>query len=120
MSYHDVLFPEFLAVYSFGVPVFSTTISKTISGRENRIPNWGSGLQKYIIRNAKLSESEFEIFNSFFRARLGQNYAFKYRDPADYMITNQELKPIDSSGTKFQVYKLYLDHTSRNQRIITK
>ncbi|HJD54640.1 MAG TPA: DUF2460 domain-containing protein [Rickettsia endosymbiont of Proechinophthirus fluctus] len=42
--------------------------------------------QKYLIKNARLSSTEFERFNSFFKARCGSNFALRFRNYYERVI----------------------------------
>lgn len=119
-NFHDVMLPDFIAVHAVGGPAFSTTCVTTISGRESRASAREIGLQQYVIYDCKLSVAEFEIFNSFFRARRGQQYSFYMRDHADYSIDNQRMTECDENKIVFEIYKEYPDPFSPYCRRITK
>nr|WP_269208703.1 DUF2460 domain-containing protein [Rickettsia australis] len=92
----------------------------TKSGREARHLDCNYGCQKYLIKNAKLSSTEFEQFNSFFKARQGSNFAFRLRDYGDYKVTNGMIARGDGNLNKFQLRKIYSDAIAPYERVITK
>lgn len=120
MNFHDIRMPEFIESFGVGKPEFSTSYAITKSGREIRHLDYEHVCQKYIIKNAKLSTEEFEQFNSFFKARRGSNFAFRFRDHADYKVTNGFIAKGDGNVNKFQLKKIYDDPISPYMRIITK
>lgn len=120
MNFHDINMPEFIESFGVGKPEFSTSSAVTKSGREARHLDREHVCQKYLIKNAKLSADEFEQFNSFFKARRGSNFAFRFRDYADYKVTNGFIAKGDGSLNKFQLKKTYADPISPYVRVITK
>ncbi|HJD55786.1 MAG TPA: TIGR02217 family protein [Rickettsia endosymbiont of Pyrocoelia pectoralis] len=120
MNFHDIRMPEFIESFGIGKPEFYTSYVMTKSGREARHLDRKNVCQKYLIKNAKLSEDEFEQFNSFFKARCGSNFAFRFRDYADYKVTNGFIAKGDGNLNKFQLKKIYADPLSPYIRVITK
>lgn len=120
MSFHNTTLPKFIAIFAVGGPRFSTSIANTISGRELRNPDFEYSLQRYRLKNCILSSNEFYVFNSFFRARKGQNFAFRMLDYADSIITNQIIARGDDQKTIFPLFKTYHDPIAPYKRRITK
>jgi len=112
--------PEFIESFAVGNPAFSTSYAITKSGREARHLDRINVCQKYLIKNARLSSSEFEQFNSFFKARRGSNFAFRFRDYADYKVTNGIIARGDGNLNKFRLKKIYSDAIAPYERVITK
>jgi len=112
--------PEFIESFAVGKPEFATSHVTTKSGREVRHLNRNNVRQKYLIKNAKLSSAEFEQFNSFFKARRGSNFAFRFRDYADYKGSSEIIAKGDDILNKFQLRKIYADPISPYERAITK
>lgn len=119
INYHNINLPPFIAIYAVGEPSFSTEIASTVSGREIRISNHLSSFQKYKISQCKLSLSQFEEFNSFFRARLGRQYSFRMRDYADCHLHNQTIAEMGHNEA-IEVFKVYVDTIKNYNRRITK
>lgn len=117
-NFHNVKLPDFIARHAIGGPVFYTSCITTLSGRESRILDRGYGQQKYMISDCRLSQAEFEEFNSFFRARRGQQYSFRMRDFADYEIKYQKMNYSDKPEMIFEIYKEYPDEMNSYKRRI--
>lgn len=120
MNFHDVRLPKFIEVFALGQPEFATSVITTISGREVRNLEREAARQKYLLKNCRLSQSQFEHFNSFFRARRGQNFSFRFRDHADCQVAKQFVAIGDGKSTKFPLIKLYDDPVLPYWRKITK
>lgn len=119
-NFHNVMLPDFVAAHAVGGPAFSTNCVTTLSGREVRSLGCEIGLQQYVIADCKLSFAEFELFNSFFRARRGQQYSFYMRDHADYKIENQKIITESDNQIVFEIYKEYPDLVMPYYRRIKK
>ncbi|WP_052290667.1 phage distal tail protein, Rcc01695 family [Rickettsia akari] len=91
----------------------------TKSGLEARHLDYNYGCQKYLINNAKLSSTKFEQCNSYFKARRGSNFAFRFRDYAYYKVTNGMIARGDGNLNKFQLKKIYSDAIAPYERVIT-
>jgi uncharacterized protein (TIGR02217 family) len=102
-----MVLPDFISPYIVGGPNFDTAIVQTIAGRETRYPNLNTALQKYVIKGCRLSASEMEEFNCFFRNCKGAAHGFLLKDYADYQATNQRLLPEQQDQTIFPLFKYY-------------
>ncbi|MFV9930387.1 MAG: TIGR02217 family protein [Rickettsia endosymbiont of Haemaphysalis japonica] len=78
--------------------------------------------QKYLIKHARLSSTEFEQFNSFFKARRGSNVALRFRNYADDRGINEVIAKGEGNGNlnKLQLRKIYSDPIAPYERVITK
>lgn len=120
-NFHNVKLPNFISVYSVGGPCFSTLSSITASGRESRIQERSNALQRYIISGCRLSQQQFNEFNSFFRARFGQQYSFRMRDHSDYELKDQIIAVGDGGNQlSFAIFKSYSDEINPYKRRILK
>lgn len=97
----------------------STDNSVVISGYAS-VYNISDQHKKYLIKNCRLSSLEFEQFSSFFRARRGGNFAFRFRDNIDYQVSRQIIGKCDGELTQFQLVKLYEDPILPYARTISK
>ncbi|MCC8371437.1 MAG: TIGR02217 family protein [Rickettsia endosymbiont of Pseudomimeciton antennatum] len=120
MNFHDIRMPEFIETFAVGKPEFATSCAITLSGREVRNLDREYARQKYLIKNCRLSSLEFEQFSSFFRARRGGNFSFRFRDNVDYQVSGQFIAEGDGKLTKCQLVKLYEDPISPYTRTINK
>lgn len=120
MNFHDIRMPQFMEAFAVGKPEFLTSCALTISGRELRNLDCEHAKQRYLFKNCLLSQLEFEQFNSFFRARRGRSFAFRFRDLADYQVKQQFIAKGDGNTQEFSLIKLYTDSVSPYFRNITK
>lgn len=120
MNFHDIRMPEFIETFAVGKPEFATSCAMTLSGREVRNLDREYARQKYLIKNCRLSSLEFEQFSSFFRARRGGNFAFRFRDNVDYQVSEQFIAEGDGKLTQCQLVKLYEDPILPYARTINK
>nr|WP_253308570.1 TIGR02217 family protein [Rickettsia endosymbiont of Ceutorhynchus assimilis] len=120
MNFHNIRMPEFIEVFAVGKAEFSTSHVLTMSGREVRHLDRMNACQKYLIKDCRLSASEFNHFNSFFKARRGSNFAFRFRDYADYKVTGEVIAKDGGSQKQFVLSKLYDDPILPYSRAITK
>jgi uncharacterized protein (TIGR02217 family) len=120
MNFHDIRIPEFIEVFAVGKPEFSTSYALTKSGREVRHLDRAHAHHKYLIKNCRLSNVEFNQFNSFFKARRGSNFAFRFRDYADYKVLSGFIAKGNGKVQQFYLSKLYYDPILPYSRVITK
>lgn len=120
MSFHDITLPKFIENFVVGGPEFSISYVTTLSGREIRSLDREAARQKYLINNCRLSQSEFEQFSAFFRARRGKMFAFRFKDNFDYQVSKQIIAEGDGKLQQFQLTKLYKDPIEPYVRVINK
>lgn len=120
MNFHDVRLPKFMGAFAIGVVEFSTSVVRTMSGRELRNADRLNANHKFLLKNCRLSEEQFVQFNNFFRARKGQNHAFLFHDRADHQATRQCIASGDGLTDEFCLYKNYDDAIEPYKRRITK
>ena len=118
-NFHNINLPSFIALHAKGSPSFTTAVAMTASGREARVADRSHAVQKYTILNCRLSSTQFEEFNGFFRARKGQQYSFRMRDYADCTIHDQIIGD-GGIALSAEVFKTYPDALSPYKRRITK
>ena len=120
MNYHDISLPKFIEIFAVGRFEFATSHVSTLSGREIMKLDREDSRQKYLIKNCRLSQAEFEQFNNFFRARRGMQFAFRFRDYSDYQVNKQFIAQGNGQFLDFQLFKLYDDPIAPYFRNITK
>ena len=62
---------------------FSTSLNRFLDGSEQRFPQFGVPLKRWVIRLELLDESELERLEEFFRAQGGRAGTFSFTDPWD-------------------------------------
>jgi len=112
MSFHDVLFPPTISYGSSGGPGFNTTVLELASGHEQRNINWSEVRARYDVSYGVKTPEEMDLLIAFFYARQGKAYGFRYKDWADYQITDQLIGIGDGVTQNFQVYKRYEGETA--------
>lgn len=83
-SFHDILFPLELGFDAVGGPEFSTQVAMLVSGHEQRNVQWATARLSYDAGLGVRSEQDLVKLLTFFRARRGQAFGFRFRDPIDW------------------------------------
>jgi uncharacterized protein (TIGR02217 family) len=83
MNFHDVLFPAALSMGSTGGPERRTDIVALANGHESRNAPWAHARRRYDAGLGLRSRDDLHAVLSFFEARMGRLYAFRWRDWAD-------------------------------------
>lgn len=84
LAFHDVLFPLELGFDAVGGPEFATQIAVMASGHEQRNVQWAQARLAYDAGLGVRSEADLAELVAFFRARRGQGFGFRLRDPLDF------------------------------------
>ncbi|MCF8462425.1 MAG: DUF2460 domain-containing protein [Rickettsiaceae bacterium] len=106
-NYHNVRLPDYIALCAKGGPHFFTKIATTNSAREVRLCERDFAIHKYIVKNCLLDSKKFQELNSFFRARYGMKYSFRFKDFSDFKVNNQLLECEKDSNTTYALIKAY-------------
>ena len=120
--FDDVLFPVDISFGAVGGPVFSTKISETGAGFEQRGAERSRAPIAFEVFHGAKNEAQKDTLKNFFFARFGGGNSFRYKDWTDYKITGPQLIGTGDGVQKdFQVTKIYDDGVGVPQtRIITK
>ena len=128
-SFHEVQFPLRLALGTSGGPWRRTDIVALSNGRENRNQRWRDARRRYDAGSGVRSVSDLYEVVTFFEARAGQLYGFRFTDPVDFQscgpeevvsATDQLLGIGDGVRTAFQLVKHYGDAGGSTERVIAK
>lgn len=128
-QFHDVRFPLELGFDAVGGPVFSTQVAALASGHEQRNIQWAQGRLGYDAASGVRSEGDLAALVAFFRARRGQGYAFRFRDPLDWRscavdaeigAMDQLLGVGDGATLRFALVKRYGEGDDAEVRRITR
>ncbi|GAB5457393.1 MAG: TIGR02217 family protein [Henriciella sp.] len=115
-GFHDVRFPMRLALGANGGPERRTDVLTLASGKEVRNAVWARGRRRWDVGGAIGDLASLHALISFFEARQGQLYGFRFRDPLDHSsalpnapITAQDqvLGLGDDTETSFTLCKDY-------------
>ena len=118
-SFHDVRFPLPLAFGASGGPARQTEIITLANGHEQRNAAQVNSRRRYDAGVGVKSVSDMQTLISFFEARSGQLYSFRFRDPMDYQASGQ-IGVGDGQETTFQLSKTYADSAGSWTRAVTK
>lgn len=128
-GFHDVRFPLSVGFDAVGGPEFSTQVAELASGHEQRNLLWAEGRLRYDAGLGVRSEADISALLSFFRARRGQAFAFRFRDPMDWTSArigdevtarDQLLGVGDGAQMRFQLVKRYGEPGAEEVRRVTR
>lgn len=114
MSFHEVRLPARLAFGSTGGVERRTEVVTLASGFERRSTPWAHGRRRYLIGAGVRSLDDAAALVSFFEARRGRLYGFRFRDFADFKScapsatispSDQQLGVGGEGGVSFQLMK---------------
>lgn len=120
MSFHETRFPEDISYGSSGGPRFRTLVMVLDSGFEQRNISWAKVRAEYNVGQAIKTPAQMDALISFFYARRGRAYGFRYKDWADFSATNQQIGVGDASNTQYQMVKTYISGSESYGRNLYK
>jgi len=129
MAFHEVRFPESLSLGSIGGPQRRTDVVTLANGFEERNTPWAHSRRVYDAGLGMRSIDDLQQLIGFFEARMGQMYAFRWKDWADYksgkaraevVFRDQSIAIGDGMKTAFQIIKNYRSGEQTYKRPITK
>lgn len=116
MKFHEVRFPASLSFGSVGGPERRTDIVTLANGFEERNTPWAHSRRRYDAGFGMRSLDDIETLISFFEARQGQMFGFRWKDWSDYKsgtatadvaYGDQVIAVGNGSQTEFQLVKTY-------------
>ena len=128
-QFHEVRFPTDLSFGSSGGPERRTDIVTLNSGFEERNSPWADSRRRYDAGLSARNLDDLEKIISFFEARHGRLYGFRWKDWSDYSSgtlragrsnIDQEIAIGDGEQTVFQVVKNYRSGANVYRRDIKK
>jgi uncharacterized protein (TIGR02217 family) len=128
-AFHDVVFPLELGFESVGGPQFETQVAVLASGHEQRNRQWAQARLSYDAGLGVRSEADLVQLLAFFRARRGQAFGFRFRDPMDWRsgggeggvaATDEVLGTGDGMTLGFPLVKRYGQGDEAEVRRITR
>lgn len=129
MNFHEVRFPASLSFGSVGGPERRTDVVTLTNGFEERNTPWAHSRRRYDAGLGMRSLDDVEDLISFFEARRGQMYAFRWKDwsdfksgraSAEHSFGDQVIGAGDGIATQFQIAKTYRSGSFEYSRPITK
>jgi len=128
-GFHEIRLPADIGFGASGGPVFATSVVEMASGHEQRNQEWAEARIRYDVGLGLRSENDVAEMISFFRARAGRAYGFRFKDWSDYKsglpennpaATDQIVGTGDGSSIVFQLVKTYVSGALEHKRNITK
>ena len=119
-SFHEVRFPDAIAYGATGGPEYLTDIVILQSGFEQRNQNWDSARARYDVSTGIKNRMQATEVISFFRARKGRAYGFRFKDWSDYRVTGQLIGTGNGTQTAFQLTKTYTSGGENETRPLKK
>ncbi|MEM7425184.1 MAG: DUF2460 domain-containing protein [Pseudomonadota bacterium] len=128
MSIHDVRFPASISRGASGGPERQTEIVVLGSGHEERNTRWAHSRRRYNAGLGVRTLNQIHEVISFFEARRGRLYGFRWKDHADFKSagpqdpvtpSDQLIGTGDGTETTFQLKKVYASGGELYERVIT-
>ena len=129
MNFHEVRFPTALSFGSAGGPERRTEIVSLSNGFEERNSPWAQSRRRYDAGLGMRSLDDLSEVFSFFEARRGQLFGFRWKDWTDFKscVPSENYGPLDQKfgegdgGRKeFPLIKNYRSGDFNYQRVISK
>ena len=118
MAFHDVRFPERIALGATGGPLLSTSVITTAGGHERRNQNWSASRGRWNVGSGLKTRDDLATLIAFFRARRGRAFAFRFKDWSDFATPRQEIGTTDGTTATFQIVRTYTSGTAAQVRTI--
>lgn len=124
-SFHDVAFPLGVSFGSVAGPEWKNEIVQLHSGHEKRNARWAQSRRYFDAGTGIRSLADLRLVLSFFEARRGSLFSFRFRDPLDHFSNHLGKEPTaldqqiglgDGLTQHFQLLKNYETYS----RVITK
>ena len=106
-DFAEVQFPTDIAYGSLGGPVFSTDVTPSQSGFEQRNSNWAQARARYNVAHGLKSRAQMDALLAFFRARRGRAQGFRFKDWSDFHASGQGIGLGNGAAKQFQLVKRY-------------
>lgn len=120
MSFHEVQFPTDIAYGSSGGPEFSTEVIQLGSGYEKRNQNWTYPRERWNVGYGVKTKTQLSTLRTFFYARRGRVYGFRFKNHDDYQATGVQIGEGDGTTDEFQLVKTYTSGGETFTRKIAK
>lgn len=118
-GFHETRFPTNISHNSRGGPGFQTQIIELDSGHEQRVVRLSSPRRRYDVAYGVREQEDLTAIQTFFIARRGNAYGFRYKDWNDYTTAADHVSAPDdedeiigtgdAAETQFQLIKRYVD-----------
>jgi uncharacterized protein (TIGR02217 family) len=119
-TFIEVQFPTDISYGSKGGSGFNTSVFTTTAGFEQRNINWSKSRAEFDIGYGVRDFADMTNVVNFFMAMQGKAYSFRFKDWADFYLTNQQIAVGDGVTKVFQIIKTYTAGSSTYTRTINK
>lgn len=121
-GFHDVVFPLLANIGTIATLSRHTDVVGLANGREVRRGRWAEGRRSWSLDGGSLDAASAQVLTSFFEAREGRRFAFRFEDPLDHgtavganvSASDQILGVGDGDATQFALVKTYGDVVRQN------
>ena len=129
MAFHEVRFPTDISLGSSGGPERRTEIVELASGSEERNTPWAHSRRRYDAGVAMRSLDDISVVISFFEARRGMLFGFRWKDWSDFKSSLPSQNPAfddqvigtgDGQTLTFALNKIYQSGLNSYARPIVK
>lgn len=129
MSFHEVRFPASLSFGAIGGPERRTEIVTLANGFEERNTPWAHSRRRYDAGMGLRSLDDMALLVSFFEARQGQLFGFRWKDWGDFKSCAPDAEPTpqdqllgvaDGAINTFALRKEYASGDQSYTRMIAK
>lgn len=119
-AFVEIRLPVDISYGSSGGPEYSTDVTITHGGFEQRNINWADARAQYNVAHGVKTQAQLDELIAFFRARKGRAYGFRFKDWTDYQGIAEVLSIGDGITTNFQLVKHYSSGGITETRAIKK
>lgn len=119
-AFVEVRLPVDISFGSSGGPEYSTDVTLTHGGFEQRNINWAEARARYNVAHGVKTQAQLNELIAFFRARKGKAYGFRFKDWTDYQGIAEVIAIGDGEMRSFQLVKSYSSGNVAEMRVITK
>lgn len=105
--YETPRFPDDIAYGSSGGPEFRTFIFEGQSGIEQRYSTWARHRARYDVSYGIRDTTDMDTVRAFFYNMNGRAHGFRFKDWADYTMTQEVIAQGDGLETQFGITKTY-------------
>lgn len=129
MAFHEIRFPDDISRGARGGPERRTQIVELASGSEERNASWADSRRRYDVSYGIRRADDLAAVVTFFEARNGRLYGFRFKDWSDYKSCPPSGDPApldqligtgDGTRTAFQLVKHYASGPRTWTRSIAK
>ena len=113
-------FPENIAYGSSGGPEFKTHVFEGQSGIEERHIAWANARQRFDVSYDIRDADDMDTVRALFYNAKGKAHGFRFKDWADYELTDELIATGDNTTTVFNITKTYTAGSETYVRRISK